>query len=254
MGELAYMIRADWAQQATAMVPQSKVIRDWVGPAPYLFAVPDLTRFKESTRNLEREVADYIAPEGSERCVHSIANFGELRNTDTVVERCVIVVHPRQREDVETLRELVDDGRLEKVFVLVWWQADEVRTWLDAHGALNLHSGQAASAPDPLMVEAATMIIGEQYNGLSSGYGKDTVVQLVRTFAKEGFALDPEAWLRAYFVAGGDLRHSDSVKKLVKEMRDGVKHRVKPRYVDNIFQHIVARVDAHASTAGTHVS
>ena len=121
MGELAYMIRADWAQQATAMVPQSEVIRNWVGTAPYLFAVPNIARFHESTRNLEREVADFIAPEGTERSVHSIANFGELRNTDTVVERCVIVVHPRQREDVETLRELVDDGKLLKVFVLIWW-------------------------------------------------------------------------------------------------------------------------------------
>ncbi|MFL2002301.1 hypothetical protein [Microbacterium sp. A1-JK] len=110
MEELAYMIRADWAQEATAMVPQSKVIRDWVGPAPYLCAVPDLARFNEPTRNLEREVADFIAPEGTERNIHSIANFGKLRNTETVVERCVIVVHPRQREDVETLPFIRDCG------------------------------------------------------------------------------------------------------------------------------------------------
>lgn len=94
MGELAYMIRADWAQQATAMVPQSEVIRSWVGSAPYMFAVPDLARYNKSDRNLEREVADYIAPQGTKRSVHSVANFGELRNTDTVVERCVIAVHP----------------------------------------------------------------------------------------------------------------------------------------------------------------
>lgn len=88
------------------------------------------------------------------------------------------------------------------------------------------------------------MMIDEQYNGLSSGYGKDAVVQLVRAFAREGYPVDPEAWLRAYFVAGGDFRHSESIEKLVTEMRNGVKHRVQSRYVDDIFRLIVDRVSA----------
>ncbi|KQZ84128.1 hypothetical protein ASD56_08935 [Microbacterium sp. Root166] len=103
------------------------------------------------------------------------------------------------------------------------------------------------------MVEAASMMVDEQYNGLSSGYGKDAVVQLVRAFASEGLPVDPESWLRAYFVAGGDFRHADSINKLVTEMRSGVKHRVQSRYVDNIFQLISDRVQSRSSTVETLV-
>ncbi|NYF16007.1 hypothetical protein HDC37_000821 [Microbacterium sp. AK009] len=247
MSDLAYMIRADWAQHATAMVQSSALIRDWVGKAPYLFAVPDIRRFNESTRNLDREAVDFIAPPGTERNVFGIADFGQLRSDADGIDRCVVMIHPRKRDDVETIRQLADDGKLRRVFVLVWWHQDEVRTWLDAHGALNLHDRRSMAAPDPLMLEAARMMIDEQYNGLSSGHGKDCVVHLVRAFAAEGYPVDPDAWLRAYLAAGGDFRHFDSVKKLVTEMRDGVKHRVQPRYVDNIFELIKGRASAPIS-------
>ncbi len=241
MTDLAYMIRADWAQHGTAMAENSALIRDWVGEAPFLFAVPDAPKFKASPRNLDREAADFVAPAGIERNVFSFADFAQLRDEKTGLDRCVIAIHPRRREDVEIIRELADGGVLNRVFVLIWWHQDEVRTWLDAHCALNLHSGKAMPAPDPLMVKAAEMMVDEQYNGLSSGYGKDCVVQLVRAFAAEGYPVDPNSWLRAYLAAGGDFRHFDSVKKLVTEMRDGTKHRVQPRYVENIFELIKRR-------------
>jgi hypothetical protein len=37
-------------------------------------------------------------------------------------------------------------------------------------------------------------------------------------------------WLRAYSAAGGDFRHVESIKKLIMELKPGVKHRVKDRY------------------------
>jgi hypothetical protein len=96
---------------------------------------------------------------------------------------------------------------------------DVVRRWLDGQGALNLHTGEASPAPDPLMVAAAKMMVGEACNGLSSGHGKDSVVQLVRAFAAEGHRTEVDPSLRAYFAAGGSFRHAESVAKLVKEMR-----------------------------------
>jgi hypothetical protein len=37
MTELGYMVREDWAQHGTTMIPQSAVIRDWLGDPPYIF-------------------------------------------------------------------------------------------------------------------------------------------------------------------------------------------------------------------------
>lgn len=80
------------------------------------------------------------------------------------------------------------------------------------------------------------MMKNEEYNGLSSGRGKDAVVQLVRAFAAEGYPAGTQPWLRAYFAAGGTFRHAESVEKLVKEMKAATRHRVKPRYRDNIVE------------------
>ncbi|GAB3137628.1 hypothetical protein GCM10027057_16770 [Marisediminicola antarctica] len=85
------------------------------------------------------------------------------------------------------------------------------------------------------MVDAESMI-DEQYNGLSSGRGKDAVVQLVRAFAAEGYPVDVDVRLRAYFAAGGTFRHAESIGKLIRETNAGTKHRVKQRYRDNIVE------------------
>lgn len=85
------------------------------------------------------------------------------------------------------------------------------------------------------------MIVREEYNGLSSGHGKDTVVQLVRAFADNGYPIDADAWLRAYFAAGGSFSHAESLGKLVNEMQAGIRHRVKRRYRDDIFDIIRER-------------
>jgi hypothetical protein len=48
--------------------------------------------------------------------------------------------------------------------------------------------------------------------------------------------LDIDAWLCAYFAAGGTFRHAESIAKLIGEMKKGTKHRVRTRYVDNIVE------------------
>lgn len=91
------------------------------------------------------------------------------------------------------------------------------------------------------------MMIDHQYNGLSSGPGKDAVVQLVRAFSTEGYTIEVDVWLRAYFAAGGNFHHAESIEKLVKEMKTGTKHRVKPRFPENIFEIIRERLQERAA-------
>lgn len=245
MTELAYMVREDWAQHGTAMVAQSAVIRDWLGEAPYRFTVADAKKF-ETDRDADLETAKFIAPDVSTRKVFSIGELAGLARQDKVLDHAVVILHPYEQRDLDALADAVKHDSLGKVFVIIWSPRDVVRTWLDGLGALNLHSGEALPGPDPVMVEAGKSMVNEEYNGLSSGHGKDAVVQLVRAFTAAGYPLDVDSWLRAYFAAGGTFRHGESVAKLVTEMKTGVQHRVKPRYVSDIVEVLRDRASAKA--------
>ncbi|WP_127817686.1 hypothetical protein [Microbacterium sp. CPCC 204701] len=246
MGELAYMVRADWAQRGTAMVPNSVVIRDWVGAPPYFLTVTDTAKFSRHGRGGDVEAADLLAPDGVNRRVFKIADLAQILDQDKTLEQAIIVLHPFKTQDLEILREVILRGKLGRLFVMIWSRTEVIKTWLDAHGALDLHTGLNATPPDALMMEAARMMINEEYNGLESGRGKDAVVQLVRAFQRHGYALDLDTWLRAYFAAGGTFRHAESITKLITEMQKGVKLRVKDAYVDNVFELIRNRAAAPA--------
>ena len=235
MAELAYMVREDWAQDGTAMATQSAVIRDWLGGAPYLFAVKSAAKFR-SDRPADLETVEFIAPDPTSRKVFSISELVNLKHEDKILNHGIAVMHPYEERDLDTLAEAVANDRVDKVFVMIWSPTNIVRKWLDGLGAVDLDTGQTALSPDPIMVEAAKLIVMEEHNGLSSGYGKDTVVQLVRASTSAGCPLDVEAWLRAYFAAGGTFRHGESLNKLLKEMKSGAKHRVKDRFRPNIVE------------------
>jgi hypothetical protein len=242
------MVREDWGQHGTAMVPQSAVIREWVGEAPYLFAVADAAKFK-TDREADLEAAEFIEPDASSRKVFSIGELASLSRQDKVIDHAIVVLHPYKESDLEALASAVEHESLNRVFVLIWAPTEIERTWLDGRGALNLHTGKALDAPDPLLVAAAESMVDEEYNGLSSGRGKDAVVQLVRAFALEGYPLDVDMWLRAHFAAGGTFRHAESMAKLIGEMSAGTQHRVQKRYVDNIVEVLRERVTAASATA-----
>lgn len=245
MTELAYMVREDWAQRGTAMIPQSAVIRDWIGEAPYLFAVKDAKKFN-TDRTADLETAKFIAPDPATRKIFSIGELAALPREDKVIEHAIVILHPYEQDDLDALGEAVKHDSLSKVFVMIWSPRDVVRTWLEGLGAIDLHTGEAIPAPDPVMVEAGKSMVDEEYNGLGSGNGKDAVVQLIRAFAAAGYPLDVDAWLRAYFAAGGTFRHGESVQKFVGEMKKGVKHRVRDRYRTNIVEILRDRVIAKA--------
>lgn len=246
MTELAYMVREDWAQHGTTMVPQSAVIRDWLGEAPYLFAVTDVKKFNHNDRSADLETANFIAPDADTCKVFNISELAGLARQDKVLDHAVVILHPYGERDLDALGDAVEHGSIDKVFVMIWSPRDMVRAWLDGLGAVNLHTGKALAAPDPVMVEAGKSMVNEEYNGLSSGHGKDAVVQLVRAFTAAGYPLDGDAWLRAYFAAGGTFRHGESVAKLLGEMKKGVKHRVKDRYRENIVEILRDRVTTKA--------
>ncbi|QNA92953.1 MULTISPECIES: hypothetical protein [unclassified Microbacterium] len=244
MTELAYMVREDWGQHGTAMVSQSAVIREWLGEAPYLFAVTDVKKFSYDDRSADVEAAEFIAPAAGDRKVFSISELSRLDREDKVIDHTAVVLHPFEQRELETVRRAVEADLVGRLFVLIWSRHDMVRIWLDGLGATNLHAGESVAPADSLMLAAAEMMRNEDYNGLSSSRGKDAVVQLIRAFAAEGYPVEPAPWLRAYFAVGGSFRHAESIEKLVKEMKAGTRHRVKPRYRDNIVEIIREQVTA----------
>jgi hypothetical protein len=241
MTDLAYMVREDWAQQGTAMVSSSARIRDWLGDGPVVFAITDKRKFS-GAHSADLEAAEYIVAGSAGHDVVDIADLTCLADDDRLVNVAVVVLHPFDQRDCEALSEMIGSEAASRVFVLIWSPGDIIRAWLDGHGAVDLHTGEPLPAPDPLQVAAAKLMVDEQYNGLSSGRGKDAVVQLLRAFTGSGYPLDGDAWLRAFFAAGGAVRHADSVVKFVKEMKAGTKHRVTPRFRDDILDILRERV------------
>jgi hypothetical protein len=247
MTQLAYMVRQDWAQRGTSMIPQSGAIREWLGDPPFLFAVKDVRDFAPgSRREADFEVAQFIAPDASTRTAFSISELTRLPRMDQVFDHAIVVLHPYEQSDLDALANAVKADTLGTAFVMIWSPRDVVRTWLDGLGALDLHTGVALQTPDPVMVEAGRSLVREEYNGLGSGHGKDAVVQLARAFTAAGYPLEVDAWLRAYFAAGGTFRHAEEIAKLVGEMKKGVRHRVKARYRDNIVEILRERVEEKA--------
>lgn len=233
MTSLTYIVREDWGRYGTSMESRSKAIRDWIGGAPYLFAVVETEKVNED-RPADLEVIEHIAPDASTRIVFDIAEIPRLAREGKTIEHA-IVVHPQNERELEYIRDAVDSETIQRLFVMVWSPRDRIRTWLDGRGAMDFQTGETRTAPDRLMVSAAEMLVSQEYNGLNSGRGKDAVVQLVRAFAAQGYAADVDAWLRAYFAAGGSFRHSESLARLVGEMASGTRHRVKLRYREDIF-------------------
>lgn len=238
--ELAYMTLADWGQHGTAMVPQSARIREWLGAAPFLFATASKKQY-DGHASLDRTIVEHIAPTAADRTVVEIQRLHELIRDDSAISHPITVLRPFEEADCDLIAELVHGGRLQKVFVIVHHESYPIRTWLDAMGATNLHSGSSVTPITPVLREAAESIKDEDYNGLSFGRGKDAIVQLVRAFEPHGYQADPGLWMRAYFAVGGSFGHAAEISKLVTEMQRGVRHRVKPRYRDEIYDILLAR-------------
>ncbi|WP_282857206.1 hypothetical protein [Pseudoclavibacter helvolus] len=244
MTNLAYMTYSEWGQHGTAMPENNNLIQEWLGHGPVTVAVSNLAKYQSRENGADVDAVGRIAPEVR---AADVVSFGQLirQAGSNGRARRVLAVHPFGDSDLDSLRKLVaglDAGS--RVFVVVWSRHDRVVAWLEGLRALNLHTGTTHDVPDPLLVSAAELMVGEEYNSLAGGRGKDTVVQLLRAFAREGYPLDEQTWARAYFAAGGSFSHVESVVKFTKEMRDGVRHRTKPRYKDSIVEVLRDRLAA----------
>lgn len=227
MTEIAYMIREDWGQHGTAMVPNSVKIRDWLGAPPYEFAVASDRQGRAKPSEADEEMMRYLAPAPGEAGLTTFSALNRLQREGRQADRSVILLHPYKEHECDLLREIAASGAFQRIFVQIWAPSDQVRLVLDSLGAVNLHTGEPASPLDPVLVEAARMIESVAYNGLGSGRGKETAIQLLRALRDAGYPLEKETWLQAYFSVGGEARHAETLAKYITEMKQGVQHRVK---------------------------
>lgn len=208
-------------------------IRDWLDGEPYVFLDPALDNRGAKTTT-DPTFLESVAPEGTQRIVVGLSEFSEYsRPGETSFDHSVVVVYPFDERACELLREIIVEGRVKRMLIIVWSSRYLVADMLEGLGAMNLFTGTTAPVPDPLQLAAADAMVAEQYNGLGSGRGKDAVIQLLRAFSDEGYLLD-ESWIRALFAAGGTFRSAESVAKFLTEMNDGVRHRVRQRFVSDI--------------------
>ncbi|WP_278314999.1 hypothetical protein [Lolliginicoccus levis] len=230
MTDLGYMVRQDWAQRGTAMRESSDRIAQWLGDSRLVFVVGKPERFDDPDRSADRETAIHIGRTANPRPVVSFDDLARLSERGDAGDIAAIALHPVGKPDCDKLREAVEAGRLGLVFVQVWARTDSVRAWLEGRGATDLHAGDAVPQLDPLRVAACGLMVDEEYNGLAAGRGKDAVVQLLRAMAAEGDPLDADEWIRCYFAAGGSFGEADAVARFAREVREGKRHRVSPRY------------------------
>ncbi|MDQ1175000.1 hypothetical protein QE430_003307 [Microbacterium testaceum] len=241
MKRLAYIDQRDWPQPGVEMRRRVENVTTWLEGNPPLFFVSGTAQSRRGRPSAAANAARYIA-NGAAFELMPLTDLAAVLGSNARVDRPTIVLFPQKYEDLDLLRELVEDGHLETVLVLVRFDGVLLRTWIESQGAVNLHTGQKAPGPAPVVLEAASMMVEEQYDGLESGRGKDAVVQLLRVFTAEQHNLDDSDWLRAFFAAGGDFRNAHAVGQFAREMRDGRHHRTRTRYVEQIYQQITKRV------------
>jgi hypothetical protein len=232
MTEVGYMVREDWAQHGTAMEEQSAVIRSWLGDPPFLFFAPDLRKHHKEN-DADQEFVAFVAPDPGTRHVFDLGELAVTKSEGGVLPAAVII-HPFEDRDSERLRKIIDAQTVDRLFVIIWAPSDRVRVMLDALGAENVFTSERRSPADELMRRAARLMVDEEYNGLSSGRGKDAVIQLLRAFRDDGYDLDERTWLSALYAEGAKFTSGEVVATFIRQMKTGTVHRVRPRFVPEI--------------------
>jgi hypothetical protein len=242
--DLAYMNRWQWAA-GFRMVENSRPVHSWLGGARHVAVVADRSQL-EDTGYADIETLEHISPV-STRAV--VVEFAELDRLNVPVDVAILFVHPVSPAEQESARRFVSEHEPGKAFVMVWREQDRIRLWLEGRRAANLLRGEPVTLPDALALKAAEAMVYEEYNSLKSGRGKDTVIHAVRALHAEGSPLAPEYWARAVLMSGGKFESVEVVAGFVKEMAEGRRHRVQPRFRENIVE-IWRQALAEASSAG----
>lgn len=93
------------------------------------------------------------------------------------------------------------------------------------------------------MVKAAMMIVDEERDGLSSDYGRDADVGLMRELRRAGLPSDKTSGARAFIAAGETLKGLESVRRFALEIEQGRKHRVETRHHRGIVRILEQRAE-----------
>lgn len=237
MTDLSYMIRSDWANFGIGIESNNQLVADRFDHKKVIVAVYNLEKFNSGEDDAACDVLEGVADCGL--FVQDIVGTDHLMRS---VERTndsshsILVVHPGGNDQYEAIRRMYDSGITSQVHVMTWYDHDSLRYWLDSQQALNVARGTTSKIADKLRLAATRKMVEHQYNLLSTGRGKDAVIQLLRACRQEGDELDESTWLRAFFEAGGNFREADTISRFVREIKSGKKHQTKPRYKSNILE------------------
>ncbi|SJN10592.1 hypothetical protein FM113_09510 [Leucobacter sp. 7(1)] len=223
------------------MVERSERIRTWIGDtAAYVFCAEKRDYCASMSGRIERDLFEHIQTPTTKAITASFSELYKLK--DEKIDATLIALVPFREPDFESIRKAIEDDTFDKVVILIMREGEMSRSIARAYGALNLGTGVCDELPDSLMVEAARMMVNEEHNGLSSGIGKDATLSLIHAFRQSGVPAQKEPWLAAYFAAGGEVRHAETVAKFIDEINKGTRHRYKQRYRANIVEIIKERM------------
>lgn len=244
MTDTAFMTYSAWATSGDGIVANSEKIRNWIGPTgAYVFCAEKKAHFTSDGR-VEKELRRALLPVGTKAFEITYPALSTIDKTQ--LDAALIVLIPHGEKEVDWLRRALDTEVFTKVFVVLWRDKELAIHHLRGVGATDLES-DSSMTPDPIYIEAARLMVNEEYNGLESGNGKDTVIGLIRVLRDSGYPVDKDSWLAAYFAAGGQARHAEAVEKFIDEMQRGTKHRVRERFRPGILDLLQERVEKRMS-------
>lgn len=244
MTELAYMTYSDWANNGNGTAETSQQIRSWIGETDaYVFCAQKQEQLATNSREnwIAKNLLDAIRSPDAKTIA---TTYGELSSLEgEQFDAALIATIPHGERETESLRRALHAGTFSKMVVISLHDGEFVNHLFDAFAAFNIATGEPHGLPNPLQLEAARTMVNEEYNGLSGGNGKDTVLTLIHAFRAAGYPADKDAWLGAYFAAGGKARHAETIAKFIDEIGKGTKHRYRNRYRANIVEILQERVD-----------
>lgn len=246
MTELAFMTISDWANGGLYKAEGSQRIRDWIGATPaYLFCAEKEEHFTAKSHRLEHDLTEHLEVPG----IKSIrATYADLRHAEgKKLDATLLALIPFKEVEIEAIRQAVEDDTFEKVVVIISTESGVLRAMLRGFGSTNLGAEEKDATADPLLVEAARMMVNEEYNGLGSGNGKGAVLGLIHAFRDAGVSASKDDWLAAYFAAGGKVRHAETVAKYLDEIAKGTKHRYESWFDSKIVKILSKRIERKAS-------
>ena len=231
MARLAYLTRWQWAA-GFRMTENSRVAHDWLAGSQHWLAMGKRTELASGF--CDGDAAALISPAATRLGVVEFQELASIRRPQGHLTDPVIFLHPSRDDEAALVRNLVECEYVADALVVVWSEQDMVRFWLEATSATNLLPSTPSARADALTIRACEAFLLEEYNGLDQGYGKDAVVQALTAMHKAGFGLVPEYWLRATLAAGGSIESARSVARFAKEINEGRRHRVNPRFREDI--------------------